>query len=161
MSPAIQIRKATPADEHPIWRVRTASIRALCMSHYGDELVEAWASAPPPENFADVIRERDFLVAQCSGEIVGFGFINRPSAQLEAIFVAPKFARRGIGTMLLASLEETARQVGLSHLTLSSSLNAVSFYNAAGYRVIEETTWHHPAGFSLECVQMAKELMSA
>ena len=150
MNAAIDIRKATPADREAIWQVRTAAIRGLCKSHYGEELVEAWARVPPPGDFVEVIRERDFLVAECSDEIVGFGFINRQSAQLEAILVAPDFARRGIGTALLAALEAMARQAGLSRLTLSSSLNAVGFYNAAGYRAIEETTWHHPAGFSLE-----------
>jgi GNAT superfamily N-acetyltransferase len=154
----IVYRRATPADKDAIWRVRTVSIKGLCGSHYRQEQVETWANVPPPDDFADVIGKRDFLVAECQREIVGFGFVNRERAEFEAIFIAPEFARRGIGTAILTALEEIARHAGLQRLTLSSSLNAVSFYRAAGYRAIEETTWHHPAGFSLECVAMTKEL---
>lgn len=161
MSTAIQIRKATEADEDATWRARTASIRCLCTSHYGEQLAEAWASAPRPDDFVAIIQDRDFLVAEFKSGIVGFGFIHRQHAEMEALFVAPDFARRGIGTALLAALEAKARQAGLKRLSLSSSLNAVSFYEVAGYLAIEETTWHHPAGFNLRCVEMAKALTPA
>jgi GNAT superfamily N-acetyltransferase len=154
----ITCRKATIEDQPAIWRVRTESIKNLCRRHYGEEQTEAWASVPAPENFADVICSRDFLVAEADAAVVGFGFINRQTAVLEAIFVAPEFARRGVGTALLTSLEGIARQAGLSRLSLSASLNAVSFYRAAGYQTVEETTWHHPAGFDLPCVAMTKDL---
>jgi GNAT superfamily N-acetyltransferase len=152
-----RVRRATPDDRDAIWSVRTASIKTLCESHYG-ELAEAWANSPPPDDFQDVIRAHDFLVAEREGAIVGFGFLNRQTATLEAIFVAPAFARRGVGTALLCGLEEIARQAGLSGLTLSASLNAVDFYARAGYQANEQTTWRHPAGFDLPCVAMAKDL---
>ena len=139
--------------------MRTAAIRGLCDSHYDESQVEAWAKVQPPGNFPDTILERDFLVAEGDGEILGFGFVDRYRAEVEAIFVGPEFSRRGIGSELLARLETIARQAGLQRLTLSSSLNAVRFYQAAGYQAIGETTWHHPAGFSLACVAMAKDLI--
>jgi putative acetyltransferase len=151
-------RKATTADQETIWEVRTESIRGLCQSHYGEKVTEAWANAPVPDDFAEVICGRDFLVAEYEGIVIGFGFINRRTAELEAIFVKPHFARRGVGTAILTSLEAIARSAGLRSLTLSASLNAVSFYETAGYRTIRETTWFHPAGFSLPCVAMTKDL---
>ncbi|HWB14244.1 MAG TPA: GNAT family N-acetyltransferase [Pirellulales bacterium] len=151
-------RKATPHERHAIWNVRTASIKALCKSHYGEETAEAWANVPPPDDFEDVIRSHDFLVAENDTVLVGFGFLNQRTATLEAIFVAPEFARRGIGTAVLAALEEIARGAGLSRLGLSASLNAVGFYAQAGYQAIEPTIWPHPAGFDLPCVAMAKDL---
>jgi GNAT superfamily N-acetyltransferase len=158
MNTSIACRKATIEDQPAIWRVRTASIRTLCRSHYGEEQTEAWANVPPPEDFAEVICARDLLVAEVDGTIVGVGFINRQAAVLEAVFVAPEFVRRGVGTALLTSLEEIARQAGLIRLSLSASLNAVSFYRAAGYQTGEKTTWRHPAGFDLACVAMTKDL---
>lgn len=156
MKSEFSCRKATVADLDAIWRVRTAAIRALCKGYYSKTDTEAWASAPLPPDFADVISGRDFLVAECAGRIVGFGFINRQDAELEAIFVDPEYARRGTGTAILTSLEEIARSAGLGSLTLSSSLNAVPFYEAAGYQSIRRTTWQHPQGFQFLCVAMTK-----
>lgn len=158
MTTAITCRKATAADQHAIWQVRAASIRSLCQSHYAEKETEAWGSVPVPDDFADVIRGREFLVAESDGVIVGFGFLSQQRWELEALFVEPRFARRGIGGKILASLEAIARSAGLRRLTLSASLNSVSFYQAAGYRAVRETTWHHPAGFGLPCVDMIKEL---
>jgi putative acetyltransferase len=151
-------RKATAGDQDAVWQVRTASIRSLCKSHYGEKVAEAWAKVAPPDNFADVICGHDFFVAECEGAVVGFGFMNRQTAELEAVFVAPEFARRGVGTALVVALEETARQAGLARLNLSASRNAVSFYTALGYRTIKETLWCHPAGFDLPCTAMTKDL---
>lgn len=159
MSPAtIVYRKATPDDQPAIWAVRTASIRALCRKHYDPTQTEAWANAPPPNDFSEVIRTRSFLVAECDGSIVAFGFLNRQTSELDAVFVAPDFARRGIGTAIVELLEGLARKAGLKSLTLSASLNAVEFYKAVGYRALAETTWCHPSGLKLSCVAMVKEL---
>jgi GNAT superfamily N-acetyltransferase len=158
MKTAILCRGATTEDQNAIWQVRTASIKGLCKSHYGEKETEAWANASVPDDFAAVICGGDFLIAECDGIVVGFGFINRQTAEVKAIFVEPRFSRRGVGTAILTSLEAIARNAGLRQLTLSASLNAVSFYQAAGYRPIQETEWCHPAGFRLPCVAMAKTL---
>src|SRR5690348_5817521 len=133
MAASINYRNATPADLEAIWRVRSASIRGLCKSDYGDTEAEAWAKAQPPDNFSDVILERDFVVAEGDGEILGFAFMDRHRGEVEAVFVGPEFSRQGIGTELLTRLETIARHAGLQRLMLSSSLNAVRFYEAAGY----------------------------
>ncbi len=158
MNATIVYRRAVIEDLPAVWRVRTDSIRVLCRSRYDEQQTEAWASAPAPDDFSEVIRTRDFLVADRESAVVGFGFINRNAAVLEALFVAPEFGRQGIGRALLTLLEQIARQAGLPALGLSSSLNAVPFYQAAGYHAIAETTWRHPAGFELPCVEMTKAL---
>jgi len=154
----ISYRKAAIADKDAIWRVRSASIRGLCKGHYGEELAERWASVRPPADFADVICERKFIVAEYGGVIVGFGFLADQMGTLEGLSVEPHFARRGVGTAIADLLEACARCAGVRSLTLSASLNAVPFYKTRGYREIRETTWHHPAGFSLPCVAMTKDL---
>lgn len=158
MTSAVSYRKATPADRDAIWQVRSASIRGLCTNHYGEQVTELWASAPAPDDFAAVICGREFIVAEHESIIVGFGFLNQDTGELEALFVAPQSARRGVGTAILTSLEAIARQAGLQHITLSASLNSLRFYESAGYRAVQETAWQHPAGFILPCVAMAKDL---
>ena len=97
-------------------------------------------------------------MAESTGAIIGFGFLDSQMRAIEALFVEPRFARRGVGSAILASLESAARHAGVRRLMLSSSLNAVNFYEATGYRAVQETIWRHPAGFSLSCVEMVKEL---
>lgn len=139
-------RQALPTDVPEIWQARTESIRALCSGYYSAGDIEAWASAPMPGGFAELVHTRDFLVAEQRGAIVGFGFLHRQAAELEALFVAPRFARRGIGTALLRALETIARDAGLKSLKLSASLNSVEFYAAAGTSVGRFPATYKPAG---------------
>ncbi|HEX5442721.1 MAG TPA: GNAT family N-acetyltransferase, partial [Pirellulales bacterium] len=134
------------------------AIRGLCQSHYSSVDREAWASAAMPDGFAGLVLTRDFLVAELDGAVVGFGFLNRETAELEALFVSPGVARRGIGKAILRSLERIAHDVGLTSLRLSASLNSVEFYAAVGYQATGEIFWNHPAGFRLACAGMAKRL---
>lgn len=152
----ITYRRARWAEVPDLWRVRTESIRSLCQGYYHGDDIEAWAGAPMPDGFAELVHTRDFLVAEQRGAVVGFGFLHRPAAELEALFVAPGFARRGIGTALLRALETIARDAGLKSLNLSASLNSVKFYGAVGYERVGDTVWVHPAGFRLACVAMTK-----
>ena len=94
MTTSISCRKATAADQDAVWQVRTASIRGLCKGHYAETEAEVWASTPIPNDFADVIRLREFIVAEHDRTIVGFGFLNQQTGELEALFVEPHFARR-------------------------------------------------------------------
>jgi GNAT superfamily N-acetyltransferase len=111
-----------------------------------------------PDVFGELIRTKEFFVAECDGLVIGFGFLDQEARQIEAIFVAPSFVRHGIGSALLGMLERTAQEAGCTSLRLSASLNAVAFYNAAGYRAEKEATWQHPSGFALPCVHMQKTI---
>jgi GNAT superfamily N-acetyltransferase len=154
----IVYRSATPDDKQAIWLVRTESIRELCKTHYTAAEIEAWSGTPMPEAFGDIIRTKEFFVAEREGLVIGFGFLDKEAGQIDAIFIAPASVRQGIGSALLGMLERTAREAGSTSLRLSASLNAVAFYNAAGYRAEKEATWQHPSGFALPCVHMQKTI---
>ena len=51
--------------------------------------------------------------------------------------VAPTATRQGIGSALVAEIERVAREHGLTHLHLDSSITAEAFYRALGYTVEE------------------------
>jgi N-acetylglutamate synthase-like GNAT family acetyltransferase len=111
-----------------------------------------------PEDFEEVIHSMKFLVAEREGRLVGFGFLDPASARIEALFVDPVCQGRGIGKRLLDSLEMVARDSGAVALRLSSTLNAVEFYRTAGFRVVQEATYHHAGGLELACTHMEKRL---
>jgi len=134
----VELRSATLDDSHAIWQVHTQAIRVSAAGHYDAAQIEAWAGRLSPDYYRpnpDV-----FLVAEAEdGSVVGFGEINIGAGEIEAVFVDPKFGRRGIGSHLLQALEDLARRQGLTTLILDASLNAVEFYERAGYRQAEPT----------------------
>lgn len=155
----VYYRSVTLADAEDLWRVRTSAIVALCSEHYCHETIRAWASTPMHAGFLSLIREEaSFVVAQVDQRVAGYGFMDVPQASVNGVFVHPKHARRGIGKTLLSKLELHARSTHLEQLTLDSTLNAVPFYTAQGYRQLSSGMWSHPARFELACVHMAKVL---
>jgi len=66
---------------------------------------------------------------------------------------------QGVGWRLLCTLEERARAYGLKSLRLTSSLNAVSFYERAGFKSVEELTETISPGVERASVRMFKDLV--
>lgn len=152
------LRGVALADAAPLWAIRTAAIRELCAGHYPPADVEAWAATPMPPRFAEVLVLQRAVVVEDRERAVAFGFLDRDDGEVAAVYVDPRAARRGLGRMLLARLEADAVAFGLTSLRLASSLNAVSFYRAAGYVGNREDRFRHPGGFDLPCIRMEKRL---
>jgi len=153
---SIIIRRATPGDADPIWEIRTRAIRELCCTPYTEKEIAAWASSPMPSSFKEVIRNTEFFVAEHESKIVGHAFLDPSTREIAAVFVSPDYVCVGVGSRLLASLEELAQTIGLTSVWLSATLNATSFYCARGYVEVEPSKYEHPDGFTLACVRMEK-----
>jgi GNAT superfamily N-acetyltransferase len=69
----------------------------------------------------------------------------------------PEHLRQGVGIKILQALENEALDSGLKRLCLTSSLNAVGFYEMAGYRPQRQKRWLLPSEMVV-CVTMTKEL---
>jgi histone acetyltransferase (RNA polymerase elongator complex component) len=69
---------------------------------------------------------RIILVAEINSEIVGVaGLVDK---DIRMVFTKLNWQRQGIGTSIIQKIEEIAKQKGLTLLTVTSSLNAVTFY---------------------------------
>jgi len=156
MPATFSLRRATAADAPAMWAVRADAIRRGCRDHYPDDLLERWACSPLPETFPDRIESGYFMVGTSGSQVAGFAAIKLSSAEVEAVFVSPDAARRGLGRSLLAHLEGAALRAGLRAIALDSSLNAVSFYEAMGYRAISKGTYTTSQGLEIACVHMGK-----
>jgi GNAT superfamily N-acetyltransferase len=78
------------------------------------------------------------------------------AAKIRAFFVAPEFARRGVGRQLLASCEAAARDAGYSSLELMATLPGVPFYSALGFKPVRDVTDVLPDGTAIEFVHMQR-----
>jgi N-acetylglutamate synthase-like GNAT family acetyltransferase len=154
----LTIRRATQEDKEAVWRVHGRAIRGTCAGHYSQEVIEVWAGRLRPEKYGEAIERYEFFVAEEDGAVVGFGELGQEAGEIQGLYVSPDVAGRGVGWRLLSTLEERARAYGLESLRLTSSLNAVSFYERAGFKAVEELTQTISPGVERASVRMFKEL---
>lgn len=152
------MRCAGDADRQDIWTVHVRAIREVCSRSYSAEQIAAWAGLLSPDNYATAVQERVFLVAEDRGVVVGFGQLNPDNGEVEAVYVLPERQGEGIGRALLSSLEDSAREGGVATVQLSATLNAVVFYERAGYMQCGAAAHRLPTGVELPCVRMTKQV---
>jgi GNAT superfamily N-acetyltransferase len=82
----------------------------------------------------------------------------REAAKIRAFFVAPEFARRGIGRILLAHCEREAAARGFRACELAATLTGERLYRALGYS--PRRRFAHPlrGGLHIDFVEMHKRL---
>jgi ribosomal protein S18 acetylase RimI-like enzyme len=155
---AFSVRRARREDDEAIRRMHVASIRELCRTHYRPEEIEAWAAPRGINFYVKAIEQKEFYVAEDEVGIIGFATLNPSGGEVEAVYVHPAATRRGVGLKLLSTLEERAREGGLKSLHLCASLNAVEFYERAGFERQHLTSHRLANGVEIACVLMSKEL---
>ena len=152
------IRRAKQEDKEFIWQVHTEAIKKLCKSHYTQKQIQAWIHFLNPESYRDVIETREFFVVENDKIVIGFGQLNSETGEVEAVYIKPKNVGLGLGKSMMQTLEDVAREKGLKSLHLCSSLNAVPFYEKAGYTFQHESEHRLADGMKLACVYMEKHL---
>ena len=154
----LTIRRARPEDCQSIGTVHAAAVNGIRTDLYTREEIQAWAVPKKPESYVESICSKEFFVAEAGNVIVGFGVLNQESAVVEAVYVSPEAGRRGIGLTVLGKLEERASALGLGSLQLNASLNAVPFYERAGYLPQERSKYRLSNGVEIACVPMVKAM---
>jgi putative acetyltransferase len=154
----LRLRRASTEDGAAIQAAHAAAIRVTCRGHYPAADIEAWADRLTPRSYDESIARRDVVVAEEEGGIAGFGVLGVEQCEVRAVYVHPDAGRRGVGRALLDALEAIARLRGLREVRLDSSLNAVGFYAAAGWRRLGDTRHTFPGGLDIPCVAMTKTL---
>ena len=154
----LKIRRARREDCHSIGSVHAAAVSGIRTVLYTPEEIQAWAVPREPASYEESIGSKEFFVAEDGEAIVGFGVLNQETAEVEAVYVDPGAGRRGIGLEILGKLEERASDLGLSELRLNASLNAVPFYEKAGYVAQERSKYRLLTGVEIACVPMVKAM---
>jgi GNAT superfamily N-acetyltransferase len=80
------------------------------------------------------------------------------AARIRAFFVDPKFARRGVASLLLERCESEALRRGFSRTALMATLPGVKFYAARGYIGEPLVRYDVGQGESIEFIPMHKRL---
>ena len=174
------MRKATAADSAEIQELIGRSIRALGVSDYSSEQIEAALKGAFGLD-SQLVADGTYFVVESAGRLIAcggwsyrrtlFGGDARAgrdagtldpgtdAAKIRAFFVDPAAARRGIGSALLEHCEAEARRHGFRRAEMMATLPGVRLYEARGY--VPEARVHYPLapGLSIEFVPMSKSLM--
>ena len=82
------------------------------------------------------------------------------AAKVRAIFVHPEFARRGLGSLILARVEAEAAAAGFRRFEMGSTLTGVPLYRLKGYVEVERIAVPLANGEALPVVRMVKSQLS-
>ena len=152
----VSIRLGTKNDADIIIQIQFDAIRNLCANDYSlKELSALLKNKSNPRSRSEIT-----FIAEIEGEIVGFASLMGFSNIIAAVFVKPRFARRGIGTKLLHSLEEEAVRRNFIILRVTSSLTGYGFYLANGYRTLRRTKIVINS-VAIPCICLQKRLVPA
>jgi predicted N-acetyltransferase YhbS len=117
----------------------------------------------------NVVQGEEVLVAEMDGRIVGFVTVEDRGSELELvnIDVPIQLQGRGVGTVLVRSVEERGRAEGKQAVTAGTSRNAqgvawksLPWWQHLGYRITheEENAWTRSIGAGVREVRLRKEL---
>jgi GNAT superfamily N-acetyltransferase len=80
------------------------------------------------------------------------------AAKIRAFFVHPKWARRGIGSLILAECEGAAIAAGFTRFEMGATLSGVPLYEKYGYVPVEKLDLPLQNGEVLPIVKMTKRV---
>lgn len=80
------------------------------------------------------------------------------AAKIRAFFVHPSWARRGLGSRLLAHCEQVAEAAGFTRFEMAATLTGVPLYTARGYKVVKKTSVPLCGSSTLPVVLMARSI---
>jgi GNAT superfamily N-acetyltransferase len=180
--PHRRCRLATEDDLPALHAVIEASVRVLQVGDYTPAQIEGALGTVLGVD-TQLIRDRTYYIAETnetSPRIAGCGGWSRrktlfgadrgpnrepdlldprtDAAEVRAIFVHPDFARQGLGSLILATVEDAARQAGFTRFEMGSTLTGVPLYRLKGYVEVERIAVPLANGESLPVVRMVKDM---
>jgi GNAT superfamily N-acetyltransferase len=176
----IAIRRATAADVPALNALIEESVRALQVGDYSPAEIEG-ALGHALGLDSQLIADGTYFAAEdAAGVIVACGGWSYrttlcgsdhlpgrepasldpviDAARIRAIFVHPAWARKGLGSLILAHCERQAEMAGFKRLEMGSTLTGVPLYSLRGYREQERIAIPLPNGEALTVVRMTKSL---
>ena len=122
-------------EERDLQRVSALIQNTLLVSNLADydlEIIGNLLNAFSPDQIRLLTGKRRIYILEEDGVLQGT--IGLQDDKIVNFFVSPDRQGCGIGGQLLDFVENQARSEGRRRLTVDSSLTAVSFYRAKGYR---------------------------
>ena len=131
------IRPALEDDADETSAVILRTQRETNAKDYATEIIERVAQSFSPSAVLQLIGKRTVFVATIGDRVVGTASLD--GSVVRTVFVAPDVQARGVGKLLMAEIERTARERNISRLAVPSSITAETFYKRLGYRAVRDS----------------------
>jgi N-acetylglutamate synthase-like GNAT family acetyltransferase len=131
------IRPALDDDADGISAVILRALRETNAKDYTDEIIERVERSFSPGAVRELIGKRTVLVATIDRRVVGTASLD--GSVVRTVFVAPDVQAQGIGKLLMAEIERTARERSIPSLTVPSSVTAETFYARLGFNAVRDS----------------------
>jgi GNAT superfamily N-acetyltransferase len=131
------IRPALDEDAADISAVILRALRETNAQDYTDEIIARVERSFSPDAVRELIAKRAVFVATSGDRVVGTASLD--GSVVRTVFVAPDVQARGIGKLLMAEIERTARERNIPSLTVPSSVTAETFYARLGFNAVRDS----------------------
>lgn len=181
--PEVRIRVAVPEDVPALRELIDISVRQLQAGDYSAKQIELALQTVFGVD-SQLIADATYFVAETpvgsALKIVGCGGWSKrktlfggdrwsyrepelllpaqDAAKIRSFFIHPKWARRGIGSMILTACEDAAAGAGFTRCEMAATLTGVKLFQKKGYVAIEPVDVPLRDGSSLPVVRMAKTI---
>jgi len=176
-------RLALPEDTEALQKLIAVSARGLNTEHYTPSQVESILKYVYGVD-SQLLRDRTYYVVQDGAAFIGCGGWSRrrtlyggdqhkadapdalldpatEPARIRAFFVHPNWARRGVGSHLMAVCEAAARDAGFRSMELMATLTGEYLYARFGFETVEESDVTLPDGNIMKVPRMTKAITGA
>ncbi|MBQ9234338.1 MAG: GNAT family N-acetyltransferase [Lachnospiraceae bacterium] len=132
------IRRFKEADADAVSRLIIETVRISNTKDYPVEMMEELVKREQP---ADVLKRASwthFYVVESDDQIIGCGAIGpywdkQDESSLFTIFVLPEYQGRGIGRMIVETLEKDEYALRAKRIEIPASITGLPFYQKMGY----------------------------
>jgi len=151
------LREFRPGDEAALAAVLGSAVHDLAKADYTPEQLAAWAPMVFDEaRWGERIRTLRPFVAEIEGAPVGYADL-QASGYIDHFFVTGAYARRGIGSALMARIVREARERGIAEFFSNVRLTAERFFARHGF-VVETRQVVVSRGVELANARMRRRL---
>jgi len=158
-TPLIRVRVARFEDVPDILRLLERAIERGCRRHYTARERRGVYASYALRAFLDVLGPYEtFVVEGDGGSLTAFAQLDSSTGWLRALFVDDQVQGQGVGTALLAHVIARAASRGNRRLLGAMSLNAVPFYERAGFRPCDGRDHLLAAGVRVAVMPMERVL---
>jgi len=152
------IRRMAPEDAEDMHRIHTQAVTAVCAAFVEPAAVAAWLHGRTAAKYVAAAHtggETFWIAALEGGPVIGFASWRRDD--LVSLFVDPAYHGRGVGHALFDACAKDAAANGHAPRRLTATLNAVSYYEALGFRQVREA-YREKQGQRIPHVEMTRDM---
>jgi GNAT superfamily N-acetyltransferase len=178
----MELRLATMADLPALRNVMDAAIAELQRGFLSEEQIASSRTIMGLDT--QLVEDGTYFVVEHEREVVGCGGWSRratlygsdatagrdahlldpteDAARVRAMYTKPRFARRGVGWMILEACERAAAAEGFTRMSLMATLSGVPLYTRYGFAEVERVTDARTSGRSsgapVPCIRMERPI---